>query len=78
MPRFSPETTRLEDIFNSPSQFAIPVYQRDYKWGKEEALELIEDLESYMGADDETLFLGNLISRKRRGKRHLLWTGNKD
>ena len=47
MPVFNPVPARVEDILNSPTQFAIPIYQREYKWGKEEALELIEDLESY-------------------------------
>jgi Protein of unknown function DUF262 len=75
MPKFSPETTRLEDIFNSPSQFAIPVYQRDYKWGKEEALELIEDLENYTDADDENLFLGNLIFEKAKGQKTFVVDG---
>lgn len=72
---FNPVPTRLEDIFNSPSQFAIPVYQREYKWGKEEALELIEDLESYKDAGGENLFLGNLILEKAREQKTFVVDG---
>ncbi len=71
---FTPVPTRLEDILNSPTQFAIPVYQREYKWGKEEALELIEDLESYTGADD-SLFLGNLIFERARNQKTFVVDG---
>jgi hypothetical protein len=66
---FNPVPTRIEDILNSPYQFAIPVYQREYKWGKEEALELIEDLQSYTQSEDENLFLGNLIFEKSQGQK---------
>jgi len=72
---FNPVPTRLEDIFNSPSQFAIPVYQREYKWGKEEALELIEDLESYKDAENEHLFLGNLIFEKSKEQKTFVVDG---
>lgn len=58
---FSSVPTRIEDILNSPSHFVIPVYQRDYKWGKDEALELIEDLKTYEQTAGENLFLGNFI-----------------
>src|ERR1035437_2965464 len=72
---FNPVPTRLEDIFNSPSQFAIPVYQREYKWGKEEALELIEDLESYTDTAGKNLFLGNLIFEKSHGQKTFVVDG---
>ncbi len=72
---FNPVPTRLEDIFNSPSQFAIPVYQREYKWGKEEALELIEDLESYKDVENEHLFLGNLIFEKSKEQKTFVVDG---
>lgn len=75
MTMFNPVPTRLEDVFNSPTQFAIPIYQREYKWGKEEALELIEDLESYMGVEDENLFLGNLIFEKSKEQKTFVVDG---
>jgi hypothetical protein len=66
---FNPVRTRVEDILNAPSQYAIPVYQRDYKWGKEEALDLIDDLRSYQPPADENLFLGNIILEPAKDKR---------
>ncbi len=72
---FNPIPIRVEDIFNSPSQFAIPVYQREYKWGKEEALELIEDPENYKGLSDENLFLGNLIFEKSKDQKTFVVDG---
>lgn len=66
---FSPIRTRIEDILNAPSQFAIPVYQRDYKWGKDEALDLIEDLRNYPAAEEQGLFLGNFIFENTKEKR---------
>jgi uncharacterized protein with ParB-like and HNH nuclease domain len=69
MPMFSPVPTRIEDILNAPAQFAIPVYQREYKWGKDEASELVEDLNSYKDSEDDNLFLGNFILEKSRDKK---------
>jgi len=69
MPMFTPVPTRIEDILNAPAQFAIPVYQREYKWGKDEASELVEDLNSYKDEEGENLFLGNFILEKSRDKK---------
>ena len=69
MPMFSPVPTRIEDILNAPAQFVIPVYQRDYKWGKDEAAELVEDITSYMDSEDDNLFLGNFILEKAKDKK---------
>ncbi len=61
---FTPIPTSILDILNSKTQFAIPLYQRDYKWGEEEATELIEDLSNYHDTPSEGLFLGNIIVEK--------------
>lgn len=42
----NPVPTRVEDILNAPTQYAIPLYQRDFKWGENEARDFIEDLNS--------------------------------
>ena len=72
---FTPNRTRLEDILGSPTQFEIPRYQRDYKWGKDEALELIEDLQNTAQAEDEYLFLGTFIFEEKRGAATLVVDG---
>jgi hypothetical protein len=72
---FNPVPTTIHDILNSTTQFAIPVYQREYKWGEEEASELIEDLENYHDSDTEGLFLGNLIFEKAQEKNTLVVDG---
>lgn len=66
---FNHQLARIQDILNSPSRFTIPVYQREYMWGKEEASELFEDLLSYSGDKSTRLFLGNLIFEKTREKK---------
>lgn len=58
---FNPVLTRVEDILNTPAQFAIPLYQRDFQWGRDEARELLEDLQSYADVEKDTLFLGTMI-----------------
>ncbi len=72
---FSPVRARIEDILNSPQQFSIPIYQRDYRWGREEALELIEDLKNYQGTEGENLFLGNFIFQNTGEKKTLVVDG---
>lgn len=57
----NPTPARIEDILNSSAQFAVPAYQRDYTWGKDEALEFFDDLKSYVDTGTGALFLGTLI-----------------
>lgn len=57
----NPNPAKIEDILNSSVQFAVPKYQREYTWTKEEALEFFEDLEEYIDAQAAGLFLGTLI-----------------
>lgn len=69
MPMISPVATRIGDILNASTQYAIPRYQRDFKWGETEAQELVEDLNNYRGQDREHLFLGNFIFEATRDQK---------
>src|SRR5689334_8030010 len=57
----NPDPAKLEDIFNSSLQFQVPKYQREYTWGKTEALEFLDDLKSCAESGAEQLFLGTII-----------------
>lgn len=66
-----PNPASIGDILNSPIQFAVPEYQREYTWGKNEAIEFFEDLKSYADSGIGSLFLGTLIfdiSKKNQKK----------
>lgn len=52
----------LRKIFSSDYEFVIPDYQRPYAWGKEQALQLLDDLEGALARDtDEPYFLGSIV-----------------
>ena len=52
----------LRKIFSSDYEFEIPDYQRPYAWGKEQALQLLDDLEGALARDtDEPYFLGSIV-----------------
>lgn len=52
----------LRKIFSSDYEFTIPDYQRPYAWGKEQALQLLDDLEGALARDtDEPYFLGSIV-----------------
>lgn len=52
----------LLKVFSSDYSFSIPDYQRPYRWGTEQALQLLEDLEESSNRDeDEPYFLGSLV-----------------
>lgn len=52
----------LRKIFSSDFEFAIPDYQRPYSWGREQALQLLDDLEGSLDRDtDEPYFLGSIV-----------------
>ncbi len=52
----------LRKIFSSDFEFQIPEYQRAYRWGTDQALQLLDDLEETLDRDDaEPYFLGSLV-----------------
>lgn len=52
----------LRKIFSSDFEFRIPDYQRPYSWGREQALQLLDDLEGSLDRDtDEPYFLGSIV-----------------
>lgn len=57
----NPIPSTIEGILNSSVQFLVPKNQRPYTWSKDEALEFMEDLESYADPLAGNLFLGSLI-----------------
>jgi uncharacterized protein with ParB-like and HNH nuclease domain len=57
----NPTTVKIGSILASSKKFEVPRYQREYAWGKTEALDFMEDLKSYTESDDGNLFLGTLI-----------------
>lgn len=57
----NPNPAKIEDILNSSIRFEVPRYQREYKWGRSEAVEFIEDLKGYAESEKGSLFLGTVI-----------------
>jgi hypothetical protein len=58
---------RLGKLFTAEYDFAIPDYQRPYAWGKDETLQLLDDLQSALDRDvDEPYFLGSVVLVKER------------
>lgn len=57
----------LKEIFSAPYWFSIPVYQRPYLWGKEEILELLDDIYDAYGDKSTEYFFGiNCFTQKQR------------
>ncbi len=56
-----PDAKNIEEILSTSTQYAVPKYQRQYEWGKEEAMEFIADLEDYSHEGAGSLFLGTII-----------------
>jgi len=68
-----PTRKTISDIFKLKTKLKVPKYQRDFKWGTDEAREMITDLKSLMKSDgDHSLFLGNIIVSKESKKGDLL------
>jgi hypothetical protein len=52
----------LKKIFSSDYSFRIPQYQRPYRWGVDQAVQLLDDLEESLDRNaDEPYFLGSLV-----------------
>ncbi len=61
----------LSKVFSSDYNFRIPSYQRSYRWGTDEALQLLDDLTETLerGDDSEPYFLGSLVLVEEGGTR---------
>jgi Protein of unknown function DUF262/Protein of unknown function (DUF1524) len=59
---------QLGKLFTAEYDFAIPDYQRPYAWGKDETLQLLDDLQGSLDRDtDEPYFLGSVVLVKEKG-----------
>jgi hypothetical protein len=59
---------QLGRLFTAEYDFTIPDYQRPYAWGKDETLQLLDDLGSSLDRDiDEPYFLGSVVLVKEKG-----------
>lgn len=61
------EELRIRKVFSADFDFEIPEYQRPYAWGKEQALQLLDDLDDALSRDtDEPYFLGSVVLVKTK------------
>jgi hypothetical protein len=69
---FESTKVELEALLFTSSRYKIPTYQRPYTWDRDNAEELLSDLQAY-SEDNSTdrLFLGSFILQKDRGERNL-------
>lgn len=59
---------QLGKLFTAEFDFAIPDYQRPYAWGRDETLQLLDDLQGSLDRDtDEPYFLGSIVLVKEKG-----------
>lgn len=60
---------QLGKLFTAEFDFAIPDYQRPYSWGRDETLQLLDDLQDALDRDtDEPYFLGSIVLVKEKGQ----------
>jgi uncharacterized protein with ParB-like and HNH nuclease domain len=66
MQRLEASEKALGKIFCADYDFMIPDYQRPYAWGKEQAVELLDDLSGALDRDEgEPYFLGSIVLIKQ-------------
>ena len=71
----TPQSKQIKQVLKDYSPISVPNYQRDFKWGKSEAIELIEDLKYYSGKPKDSLFLGTIILSKNDNDEHSIVDG---
>jgi len=65
-------------IGHSEKQFIIPIYQREYKWGKSNIERLIEDLEEIdISVPNQNHFLNSIVYSKIEENPHASYIGNR-
>lgn len=61
MTLITPRAKLIEEILDAQTLYAIPKYQREFKWREQEAQELLDDINSYKEDNQNHLFLGTFI-----------------
>ena len=56
------------DVFNN-NQYVIPIYQRNYAWGKCEIDQLLEDISSFINNNEE-YYIGTLVVKKNNANKY--------
>ena len=62
-----PENKTFAEIMSNGKSYAVPQFQRDYSWEKEQWVELWQDIERMM-KDKEQHFMGYLVLQSKDGK----------
>lgn len=61
----------LQKVFSSDYDFRIPAYQRPYRWGTDQTIQLLDDLEHSLDrGGDEPYFLGSLVLVRDKNTRY--------
>lgn len=71
----NPISKKITEVLSYYSPLEIPNFQRDYKWGKSEAIEFIDDLNYYSNKENENLYLGNIILSKNNNDKYSIVDG---
>lgn len=65
----------IRGLFVNNDLYLIPVYQRNYEWGKEQIEQLITDIKDYFLEENEkNYYIGTLIVNKRETAKNLFET----
>lgn len=57
---------KISEIFDANNKYIIPLYQRNYAWGKEQIETLIQDVyEAYKKDNNSNYFVGSLVVLRR-------------
>lgn len=56
---------QIKELLKSKNQYFIPIYQRNYAWGKAEIDQLITDINDYAGKNED-YYIGTLVVFKRK------------
>lgn len=56
----------IKEIFDASNKYIIPLYQRNYAWGKEQIEALIQDIyEAYKKDENSNYYIGSLVVLRR-------------
>lgn len=57
----------IKNLINETDKYMIPLYQRNYSWGKDEIEQLIDDIYNASNNLNENYYIGSLIVHKSKG-----------
>ncbi|RXI45772.1 hypothetical protein CRU99_03490 [Malaciobacter mytili] len=64
---------KIKELFESNSEYKIPIYQRNYAWEKAQVEQLVQDIFDFSIEENKTYYIGTLVVYERNENNKIIY-----